>query len=292
MKAFYVLNICFFTVLSGMAQSLADFKSAQSVDQFEGEWTGTLFQEPNGKYAFELLVIKDTSKANAVLGVTIIKVLDEEGTTNLGSPGDYGALLFTGSVEGNQLTFKEVQVAKEQRDTTENNYYWCKKQATLTLSEEDGKKILRGNWDSEDKTCSPGTIYLVDSKSLQIKSMKVPIFATATLLEKTFEDMELEYTVRKYNSYSVKVGSFTVLLTIDDDNLIARSYFNAGETTLEQVNAYNREYRWARAYFDRDGDLTLADELSFTGGISTDKMKRFITRFGELLSAFVSSMQE
>ena len=51
------------------------------------------------------------------------------------------------------------------------------------------------------------------------------------------------------------------------------------------------QYRWTRVYFDRDDDLTVAQELSFTGGITLENINTVLNTYGAILDELVKQMQ-
>lgn len=250
---------------------------------FIGEWEGTLYQKPNRKYYFTMMLMPDTASADGLIGVSGIKTTyaNENDITTV---GDVGMLYLEASIEKGKLNFEEKEVLYQSQDST-NNYYWCLKKGKLAFSTENGMQVLRGKWWADDKNCSPGEIYLVNSKNIQFKTQKAPIYLNATLLEKTLEEMNLSFESRGFNKYKIQLNRYNVSIDIDDGAMILRAVFNA-DVSLEKLNSYNKTYRWARAYLDRDGDLVIKDELSFKGGIHADNIKFKVEQFAELLGTF------
>ncbi|MDR2613283.1 MAG: YbjN domain-containing protein [Deltaproteobacteria bacterium] len=49
------------------------------------------------------------------------------------------------------------------------------------------------------------------------------------------------------------------------------------DVTLQDINTWNRDYRYSRAYMDDDGDPILELDLDLAGGISEGRLKDFVT---------------
>ncbi|WP_243030925.1 YbjN domain-containing protein [Thermus altitudinis] len=57
--------------------------------------------------------------------------------------------------------------------------------------------------------------------------------------------------------------------------------FRKDGVSLEQINRWNRERRFSRAYLDEDGDLWVEWELDLTEGVSRETVKEFFRLFTE-----------
>lgn len=60
------------------------------------------------------------------------------------------------------------------------------------------------------------------------------------------------------------------------------SAFADTRATLQDVNTWNQEKRFARAYLDTDGDPVVEAELDLAGGVTIARVKDFIQTFGQL----------
>ena len=124
----------------------------------------------------------------------------------------------------------------------------------------------------------------------QVQTKEVYTFASATMLEKILNGKSIEYSNIEFNKYKMKLNGYNVRITIDDGDLIFKTYFR-GKPSLNRVNDFNSQYRWARIYLDGDGDLTVAQELSFTGGVSIGCINAFINTYGKILEEISKQMQ-
>ncbi len=120
----------------------------------------------------------------------------------------------------------------------------------------------------------------------QLQEKEVYTFANSTLLEKIFEAKEITFKNPEHNKYSFQLKTYNVIALIDDGDLILRTYFKGKPSfTYAKINDFNAQYRWTRMYLDKDGDLVLAQEISFTGGIHIDNLYAAINTYGALLVA-------
>lgn len=124
----------------------------------------------------------------------------------------------------------------------------------------------------------------------QVQEKSVYTYANSTMVEKVLDAKEIEYESISFNNYKMKLNGFNVYISIDDDNLILKTYFSS-KPSLNRINDFNMQYRWTRVYLDSDRDLTVAQELSFTGGITLENVNAFLNTYGAILDELVKQMQ-
>lgn len=124
----------------------------------------------------------------------------------------------------------------------------------------------------------------------QVQEKSVYTYANSTMIEKILDIKEIEYESIDFNTYKMELDGFNVIASIDDGDLILKTYFS-NKPSLNRINDFNAQYRWARAYIDVDGGLTVAEELSFSGGITIQNISTFLNTFGEILDEFVKQMR-
>jgi len=124
----------------------------------------------------------------------------------------------------------------------------------------------------------------------QVQTKEVYTYANSTMLEKILDAKSIQYSNIEFNVYIMQLNGYTVLVIIDDGDLILRTYFK-DKPSLNRINDFNSQYRWARVYLDKDGDLTVAQELSFTGGITIGCINAFINTYGKILDEISKQMQ-
>ena len=124
----------------------------------------------------------------------------------------------------------------------------------------------------------------------QVQTKEVYTFASSTMVEKILDAKSIEYSTIEFNVYKMKLNGYNVIVRIDDGDLILKTYFK-NKPSLNRINDFNYQYRWARVYLDEDGELTVAQELSFTGGITIGCINAFINTYGEILDEISKQMK-
>ncbi len=124
----------------------------------------------------------------------------------------------------------------------------------------------------------------------QVQTKEVYLYASPSMVERLLDAEEIKYKSLELNQYSIELNEYKVFLSIDDGDIILTAFFN-GEYTLNRVNEFNLKYRWAKLYLDSDGDLTIQQDLSFTGGITLENIHSFLQTYGVLLDALSAHMQ-
>lgn len=125
------------------------------------------------------------------------------------------------------------------------------------------------------------------SYSSQGEMAKVHKYCNSALVERLLNEKEIWHEERKKDLYKIKLKGYNVSLLIDEGDIIMRAYFSDLDPSLRTINDFNAQYRWGRAYFDSDEDLTYAAELSFTGGLADEGIHVFINTYGALLEKLV-----
>lgn len=116
-----------------------------------GTWIGTITQEPDKEFYFEIRVDEVDKKGN-VSGTTFIKEV---------ASNNFGTIKYSGTYDGTYFNFEESEIVKEDKNNSgyypSNNFYWCIKKGKLRLSENTKKYRFTGRWESIG-TCKPGNI--------------------------------------------------------------------------------------------------------------------------------------
>jgi hypothetical protein len=66
----------------------------------------------------------------------------------------------------------------------------------------------------------------------------------------------------------------------------------ATRTTLERINAWNRDHRFSRAYLDKDGQPVLVSDLILQDGVTRENIVTFLKAFQVILSKFAAWILE
>lgn len=115
----------------------------------------------------------------------------------------------------------------------------------------------------------------------QVEAMLNDLGYTGTEID---EDGDILLRMQGYNVL-VLVGSY------DGVYIAMMSAFAGTTATLQDVNIWNQEKRFARAYLDTDGDPVVEAELDMAGGVTLARVEDFIQTFGQLsLPEFVQTV--
>ncbi|MEX1003525.1 MAG: OmpA family protein [Crocinitomicaceae bacterium] len=133
----------------------------------QGKWIGTITQNPNRSFYFEIEINTATDKDGSVSGTTFIR---EE------KSGNYGTIKFSGTFKNNVLSFQESEIIKEDRSKKDgywgtNTFYWCIKKGELSFEQSEDKMVLKGPWTGAEG-CPPGNIS-VSKKVTQNESKEI-----------------------------------------------------------------------------------------------------------------------
>lgn len=92
----------------------------------------------------------------------------------------------------------------------------------------------------------------------------------------------------------VRMEGYPVLMLIgsyDGVYVAMVSAFAGTRATMKDVNTWNQEKRFARAYLDGDGDPVVEAELDLAGGVTIARVRDFIQTFARLsLPEFVQTV--
>jgi len=110
----------------------------------------------------------------------------------------------------------------------------------------------------------------------------------------SINEMEDVLEAEGYTDY--ELGEDTIILKMDDTKvlmifpdkrnsiqMVALFDYN---TTLEKVNEWNKNYKYAKIYLDEDNDMVLELDLDLTGGVTIARVKDFLLTFKVVLTAF------
>ncbi|MBI5845511.1 MAG: YbjN domain-containing protein [Deltaproteobacteria bacterium] len=83
---------------------------------------------------------------------------------------------------------------------------------------------------------------------------------------------------QKENVLKVKMGEVTVLFFVSDNLQSIQAYagFKGGDASLKNINEWNKNKRYSRAYKDNDGDAVVELDLDLEGGVSRSRIVNFI----------------
>ena len=74
--------------------------------------------------------------------------------------------------------------------------------------------------------------------------------------------------------------------SMDEGVILAKLALTDHGLTLEDMNAWNREYMYSRVYLDEDNDVILEAELDMVGGVTIDRVVDFVKTFDQSVALF------
>jgi len=86
--------------------------------------------------------------------------------------------------------------------------------------------------------------------------------------------------------------SVLVLIGTNDNTVIQFRFSIRTAATLRQMNDWNREKKFAKAYLDEDGDPTLEMDLDLEGGVTEARIRDSIKTFQIVLEAFLKQLKD
>ena len=90
-----------------------------------------------------------------------------------------------------------------------------------------------------------------------------------------------------------QLAGYNVLLLFANKNTDAQLYigFSDEQVSTDKMNEWNSKHRFARAYRDADGNPVLESDIDFTGGVTEDNIKAWVTLFRSLLNQYLKFLQ-
>lgn len=117
-------------------------------------------------------------------------------------------------------------------------------------------------------------------------------------VKKSYSDQELITLLRNEGYSPVKLlkkggivfqaeGTNYLIINQQDTLQIVVTFNDADHIDYEQLNEWNSEYRFSRAYINKDiGLVHLDNDLDLRAGVSEQQIIRFIAKFRMMLHAF------
>jgi hypothetical protein len=103
------------------------------------------------------------------------------------------------------------------------------------------------------------------------------------------KEMKVEFAERA-GGFMLTLGGRSVSLEVSGMSLHLAATLT-GPARLEQVNAWNAEHRFSRAYLDNQSQPHLESDLPAAGGTTQQTVTEFVKAFGEALPAFAKTIE-
>ena len=117
---------------------------------------------------------------------------------------------------------------------------------------------------------------------------------SAKHMESILKSMDLEFEKRSDTSWRVDLDGKKVLLIMGNDNTDAQLYIGFGDTQVsaKQMNEWNSDHRFGRAYADDDGNPVLESDLDFAGGVTDDIIKAWIKLYAAQVKSYIKFLSD
>lgn len=143
-------------------------------------------------------------------------------------------------------------------------------------------------WATRTVLASLGLIALGGAVS-PAESQQVMTTVANSRIESILDDMQVSYTKKSDTSWRLQLEDYKALLLMGTDNEDAQLYIGFGDVkvTSSQMNEWNKNHRFGRAYMDDDGNPALEADLDFAGGVTEGAIQAWINLFRAQIKAYV-----
>lgn len=123
------------------------------------------------------------------------------------------------------------------------------------------------------------------------RAQKVHAEVSPVKMAKILESLDIEAELGGEEAtpmFRFELGGYRMLLFLANKNTDAQLYigFLDGEISDKELNQWNRDHRFARAYRDKDDDAVLESDIDFTGGVTEENIKAWISLFHSLAQEY------
>jgi len=108
-------------------------------------------------------------------------------------------------------------------------------------------------------------------------------------MEKILTGMGIDFEKKNDTAWRLDLDGKKVLLIMGNDNTDAQLYIGFGDTkvTPRQMNDWNQNHRFSRAYADDDSNPVLESDLDFAGGTTDDVIVAWIKLYSATVKSYV-----
>jgi len=113
-------------------------------------------------------------------------------------------------------------------------------------------------------------------------------------MESILSGMGLDYEKKSDTSWRVELDGKKVLLIMANDNTDAQLYIGFGDVKVnpKQMNEWNANHRFGRAYADDDSNPVLESDLDFAGGVTDDIIQAWIKLYGSQVKSYLKFLND
>ena len=137
-------------------------------------------------------------------------------------------------------------------------------------------------------------LVLLTAAARPVAAQEIMSSVSAKHMESILKSMGLDYEAKNDHSWRIDLDGKKVLLLMANDNTDAQLYIGFGDTQVKasQMNEWNKEHRFGRAYADDDGNPVLESDLDFAGGVTDDIIVAWIKLYGAQVKSYVKFLSD
>lgn len=108
-------------------------------------------------------------------------------------------------------------------------------------------------------------------------------------METILSGMGIDFEKKNDTAWRLDLDGKKVLLIMGNDNTDAQLYIGFGDTKVnaKQMNDWNQNHRFTRAYADDDSNPVLESDLDFAGGTTDDIIVAWIKLYSAQVKSYV-----
>ncbi|NET57023.1 MAG: YbjN domain-containing protein [Symploca sp. SIO2E6] len=125
------------------------------------------------------------------------------------------------------------------------------------------------------------------TQAQNVSEEKIVTFGSSKLLEETLESLELGYQKLDNGVYSFPIGQYKAIVFHSEKDIQLYIEFTGIRVTLNEINEWNKNKRFSRAYINEEGNPVLAADLDLEAGVYPPRFRRFIIIIIFLVKEFV-----
>lgn len=115
-------------------------------------------------------------------------------------------------------------------------------------------------------------------------------FLSGEDLEAILTSMDLKHEKLKDNAYRISLSGYNVIVFNTGGSLQLYAGFDV-QSSMEQINEWNKTKRFSRAYIAKDGGSILESDLHVEGGLTRESIVKFFGLFEVSVSKFAEMLK-
>jgi hemolysin activation/secretion protein len=137
-------------------------------------------------------------------------------------------------------------------------------------------------------------LVMLTSTASPVSAQEIMSSVSGKKMESILSGMNIEFEKRSDTSWRLDLDGKKVLLIMANDNTDAQLYIGFGDVKVstKQMNEWNTEKRFGRAYADADENPVLESDLDFAGGVTDEIIQTWIKLFSSQVKAYIKFLND